>query len=263
MDIVLKTFSQFSQDYVIFPIIIFGIVFLDRRLFLRIAVLLLFGIAINVFLKNVFQVPLNPFLHKDWWAFPSGHAQLTATFYGYLAYAYRNNFLTLIAGAIIGGVCLSLIYFQYHDWIDVVGGLLTAVAWVILFEWLRKIPLFRDRFYLLALIFVPLAFILEHYSSKVPAVHQIVLGSLVGLAFGLLVDRFIPSGKFPKFVEILVIFGGALGLYFGMSYFLATPLSKTIGIPGNIGILLLYGLPVFWVVCGSGVAGCIPFIRKR
>lgn len=255
MDTFFYYISQFSQDYVIFPLVVFGILFLDRQLFLRIVVLLLFGIAINVFLKNVFQVPLNPDLHKDWLAFPSGHTQITVTFYGYLAYHYRNLFLSLIVGLICIGESLSLVHFHYHNWFDILGGFITAVVWIALFEGIRKSSLFRDRFYLFALSLLPLAFVMEHFCAKVPAVHQMVLGALIGVSLGLLVARLASSKKNLSLIEGLLVLGVAIALYFGMSYLLGTSVPKMVHLSKQVGILMLYALPTFWIVCGSAIVG--------
>ena len=262
MDTFLYYISQFSQDYVVFPLIIFGILFLDRQLFLRIVVLLLFGIAINVFLKNVFQVPLNPELHKDWWAFPSGHVQLTATFYGYLAYHYRNLFLSIAVALILIGESFSVVHFKYHDWMDVIGGLVAAGVWIVTFEVIRKSAPFRNRFYLFALILLPLAFILERFSSKVPGVHQIVLGAFIGVTLGLWFDQFVATKKTLSFIEVLLVLGGAVAFYFGISYMLGTSVPAWIHLSKPIGILMLYALPTFWIVCGSRIAGTLLGRRK-
>lgn len=255
MDTLFYFISQFAQDYVVFPIVIFGLLFLDRRVFLRIVVLLLFGIAINVLLKNIFQVPLNPELQKDWWAFPSGHAQLTATFYGYLAYTYRNPFFRILMVFIIIMECFALVHFRYHNWMDVFGALATAFVWIIVFEVLRKSSLFRDRFYVLALIFMSLAFVMESFCAKVPGVHQIVLGALVGVSVGLLADRFMSMGKLSPFIGILAVIGGAVVLYFGMIYLLASPIPTMIHLTRHIGILMLYAFPTFWIAYASGCIG--------
>lgn len=255
MDAFFYYISQFSQDYVIFPIVVFGILFLDRQLFLRIVVLLLFGIAINVFLKNVFQVPLNPDLHKDWLAFPSGHTQITVTFYGYLAYHYRNLLVSIIVGLIFIGESFSLVHFHYHNWFDILGGFIAAILWISLFEAIRKSPLFRERFYLFAIILLPLAFVMERFCTKVPAVHQIVLGALIGVSLGLLATRFISGKKSLSLIEGLLVLAGAVALYLGMSYLLGTSVPKMIHLSKQVGILMLYALPTFWIAFGSGLIG--------
>jgi len=94
---------------------------------------MLFSIIINVALKIAFHVPLNPSLHMDWYAFPSGHMQLSTVIYGCLAYKITNRHFRTLMAALLIGIGGSLIYFGYHNMIDVIGGFVCGVLLILLY----------------------------------------------------------------------------------------------------------------------------------
>ncbi|WED43075.1 phosphatase PAP2 family protein [Legionella cardiaca] len=117
----------FSDGIVIIPFIVFGLICLDRSMFNNAAYLVLISILINVALKVSFQIPLPASVAKNWFAFPSGHMQMAAVFYGWLA--CRINFLwfRILVTVILFGIGFSLIHLGYHNVCDVIGALFFAL----------------------------------------------------------------------------------------------------------------------------------------
>ncbi|WP_353894476.1 phosphatase PAP2 family protein [Proteinivorax hydrogeniformans] len=67
-------------------------------------------------------------------SFPSGHTQGTASFWGYLAYYFKNRYFTCFAVVLTALVGLSRIYLGLHFAIDVVAGLFIAIMVLTLFN---------------------------------------------------------------------------------------------------------------------------------
>jgi membrane-associated phospholipid phosphatase len=65
-------------------------------------------------------------------SFPSGHAQGSTTLWGYLAYAYQNRTLWIIAIFLILAISLSRLYTGLHWPTDVLAGILIGVVMVAL-----------------------------------------------------------------------------------------------------------------------------------
>jgi hypothetical protein len=262
IDYLLRFVLQFSQDYIVFSFLILGILFMDRKLFQRIAILLLLGIVINLVLKNVFQIPLKPHLPQGGYAFPSGHAQLTATFYGYLAYVYYPyKWFRWIAGLVIGGTSIALVHFHYHDWIDVVGALMVALAWCSLFEVLRVHPFFRGRFDYFALLFLIPVILLGCTALKLPSNYLMVSGSYAGVCCGLWIEHRMGYGQHRKVVEVLIVIVGGAFLYFTLAYLLTMGVVRGSILLKQLGLFALYAFPVGWIICGPAVVS--PFCSRN
>ncbi|MGE5552570.1 MAG: phosphatase PAP2 family protein [Betaproteobacteria bacterium] len=112
----------------------------DRTQGRRLGRLFLLSAFVNVWLKGLFhtsrpspaQVRVLFPESGTGYAFPSGHAQGAATFWGYLALRRRRRWVTLLAGLLIFLVALSRLYLGLHWPSDVAGGLALGLlfAWV-------------------------------------------------------------------------------------------------------------------------------------
>ncbi|MDI6870724.1 MAG: phosphatase PAP2 family protein [Bacillota bacterium] len=112
----------------------------DRAFGRRLGQLFLFSAFVNVWLKGAFHTLRPPagevrVLFGEsgtGYAFPSGHAQSAATFWGYLALLRRRWWSAALAGTLILLVAVSRLYLGVHWPIDVVGGMALGLllAWV-------------------------------------------------------------------------------------------------------------------------------------
>ena len=138
-------FLLFSDDIIIVPLIVLGLICLDRSVFYHAACLIFFSILLNVALKNSFQVPLSPLLGKKGYAFPSGHMQLVTVLYGWLALKFNKKGLYLGTLLLLAGIGASLIHFGYHTIYDVIAGLFVGLILLLVYEmaltkWPKKMP---------------------------------------------------------------------------------------------------------------------------
>ncbi|HHF7348437.1 TPA: phosphatase PAP2 family protein [Legionella feeleii] len=146
LDTLARTLLAFSNGSVVIPLIILGFIWLDRNVFYHAACLVLLGIVVNVALKVTFQIPLPPALGKDWFAFPSGHMQLSTVLYVWLAYNVAKPVFRLATVALLVGIGASLIHFDYHNLFDVLAGSFFALLLIVAYylpskKWPQKMPL--------------------------------------------------------------------------------------------------------------------------
>lgn len=112
----------------------------DRELGRRLARLFLFSSFLNLWWKHAFrhlrppadQVRVLFAQSGGGYSFPSGHAQGSATFWGYLAIRGKRRWFALLAGALALLVAFSRLYLGVHWPADVVAGLAlgTLLAWI-------------------------------------------------------------------------------------------------------------------------------------
>lgn len=138
LDELYKFFLSFVHNPVLLPLIIIGYIWLDRRIFFHAASILLLGMLVNGALKYTFRIPLSPSIGKTGFAFPSGHMQTSVTFYGWI-FDFTNKYI-IKAGIIVifFGMGLGLMHFNYHDMIDVLGGIACAIFLIKLYKYLLK-----------------------------------------------------------------------------------------------------------------------------
>ena len=183
---------------------------LDKKLGLRVALLVLFSTYLNEALKALFQLPRPDPEIVRWvvgaggWGFPSGHAQTTTALFGYLALWLRPRRCAAALWLVPPLVSLSRLYLGVHYPHDVVGGILIGLALLALFNWTLEGP--QDRWWerlrvweqvgVLALITIGLA--APNLSS-----HTVTaMGALLGIGYGTLWERravhFIPRTSTGK-----------------------------------------------------------------
>ena len=123
----------FCKEIILVPLIVLGFIWIDRRAFYNATCLLLLSIILNFTLKIIFKIPLSPMVGKNWYAFPSGHMQATTVFYGSIAYSMTNPLLRLLLIVLLVGIGCSLIYCGYHNYIDILGAIVTAILLITLY----------------------------------------------------------------------------------------------------------------------------------
>ncbi len=132
-------FLTFSQDTLIIPLIILGYIWLDKKIFFNAICLILISIHFNSTLKCTFQVPLSPTLHKEGFAFPSGHMQSSVVLYGFLFTEIRSFLVKSIIIALLFGIGFSLVYFGFHNYFDILGAIFFGVLLIFSYKFLLKI----------------------------------------------------------------------------------------------------------------------------
>lgn len=119
----------------------------DRRLGLRVLLLMTLTLYVNTLLKELVTLPrpfeVDPRILSDGeygYSFPSGHAQLVVVFWGLIAHACARRAVTVLALAMIFLTGLSRMYLGVHYPSDVITG--WALGALMLWLWLRWEPVF-------------------------------------------------------------------------------------------------------------------------
>ncbi len=169
LDIFFKILTNLGSEpvYILIASLIFWCY--DRRMGIRTMYVIIFSAYVALLAKTLFGMPRPPeYLHKvteNEFGFPSGHALVSSSFWGYMGFRIRNSRI-IIAGAIaVFLVSLSRLYLGVHYPGDVAGGIVfgLTVAYVFYKGETRVASLFenqdRTTKYLIAL-FLPALLVL-------------------------------------------------------------------------------------------------------
>lgn len=190
LDLLYKICAIFSQDYVIMPLAIGGII-IRRDLFLPAVMLLLFSTVFSAILKFGFNIPypeeLVKRLGKNGLSFPSGHMQASSSFYGWFLFQNFgfnrsvNILLKLILITIIAGVGIGLIGLGYHNIWDIGGALFFAIISIYCYRIL--VCKFGNRVHMLLPIFCLVIVLIMHLLYHIPQHLYLSLYSMAGISF--------------------------------------------------------------------------------
>jgi membrane-associated phospholipid phosphatase len=112
----------------------------DKRVFTRLAMLVLATAILNSFLKDFFQDPRPGFTYAidgrvgDSYGLPSGHAQVAVVLWFWLAYEIRRLWAYGVASILVGGIVFSRLYLGVHDVEDVLAGALFGTGCIFLYR---------------------------------------------------------------------------------------------------------------------------------
>lgn len=113
-----------------------------RALFTRLTVLIAFTALLNAWCKDLWLVPRPDLAYAldprvgDTYGLPSGHAQVAAAMWFWLAYEARRGWAFVGAAVITICVSFSRVYLGVHDVSQVLVGAGLGLAGVVLFAWL-------------------------------------------------------------------------------------------------------------------------------
>jgi membrane-associated phospholipid phosphatase len=101
---------------------------LQQSLVLVIAVL--FSGSLNIALKYTLNLlrPLNPFIEVLGPSFPSGHAQISSSFWSSFSLMTGNVIIAIISAIMVTGISLSRVFLRTRYAVDVVTGALIGCA---------------------------------------------------------------------------------------------------------------------------------------
>ncbi|HEY2071819.1 MAG TPA: phosphatase PAP2 family protein [Rhizomicrobium sp.] len=147
------TFLGYTQFFMIFLPLVYW--FWDRSLFMRLAAVIVITGILNGWLKDFWQDPrpprelqIDPDKVAGSYGRPSGHAQVAAAMWFWLAYEIRRRWAWIAAAIITAGVAFSRLYLAVHDIDDVLTGLALGIGGLFLlaillgptFGWWRRLP---------------------------------------------------------------------------------------------------------------------------
>ena len=187
----------------------------NKKLCYKTALILFFSMWLNNFLKNAFKLERPPegLIEVSGYGFPSGHAQNSATFWGYLAVVTRSLSVIVLAVILIILISYSRLYLNVHYLMDVVGGILIGLLLVFTYHFLNRF--FEERVEKMSFGFkvfisgiVPLILFalytilfFEEASEDVPR----ICGAYLGFAVGYLLENRTVGIDDPQVFKVRVI----------------------------------------------------------
>lgn len=254
IDFIARTSLLGTSEYFIIALVSIGYLTYQKAPFARGLFLLLFTMVLNPFLKDIWQIPLNPDLGKVGYAFPSGHMQTAAAFWLWLAYDLKKPLFKGLVVLLLCAIGFSLQHFGYHTLMDILGALgFAGISLLFYGFWMKRLKETYHPYIGLCLAFagLPLIYLTSTHNAHV----WIATGALVGFSLGwALYHRQDPeTWLFKKRFKVACGLGGIVLLYG-----LTEPLKNVL--PREALHLLRYFLIAFWVSYGAEL--CVTQIHK-
>ncbi len=156
-DAFFEILTKFSHPPVLGLIFVIGFVFINRKAFGVTIFLTIFTMALNAYLKSIWQVPLNPELKVEGWAFPSGHTQSSCVFWFFLSLMLKKNWVILLIPILLFGITAGIVHFGYHEWHEILAAIGFAGLEVIFFYYLLKLfDYYKINYYTLGFALTPI-----------------------------------------------------------------------------------------------------------
>ncbi|MDH5815716.1 MAG: phosphatase PAP2 family protein [Candidatus Nezhaarchaeota archaeon] len=97
---------------------------------LVLALAILLSGSLNITLKYAFNMPRppDPLIDVSGPSFPSGHAQISSSFWSALSFIAMNKLIAAISATVVVGISMSRVLLRAHYEMDVVGGALLGLA---------------------------------------------------------------------------------------------------------------------------------------
>lgn len=230
----------------------------DRQVAYQVATVFLVSDWANASLKDWIgtqRPPVSLHLAEQYGpAFPSGHAQGSTVFWGYLALAYNRRWLTWLAVALVALISLSRLYLGVHWPVDVAGGILIGLLVLFLARLIRQLEArtweaFSWLLQATLATLAPFALLAFHLSMDT----AVAVGALSGLSLGhFMNERYVRSGTGASLpVQALKIVGGLVLL-----------LVIRIGLKPLLPATPFGDLVRYWVI-GFGASYLWPWVYSR
>lgn len=261
-----------SRAYIALLLVVYLAV--DARLGQRVGTYLLFGFYLNFHLKGLVGTG-RPFLLEpevgrtpaalptSGPGFPSGHAQLALTFWGYTAWWLGRLWFWVLALLLIGLISLSRLYLGMHFPIDIVGGLVIGALYTAVLAFAEPVWATLDRFSrpgrALVGVLVPLALLLVLPPPGLEV--DLILGGMAAfLSAPLLLPYMPPKALWRRVVVALMGLLLVFGVLMASSVLLPEAWKREL-LVGFVRYLLLgyVGLYVVpWLAQRLGLAPTVP-----
>ena len=194
LDVAFQLITMLGET--MFSLIVVAWIFwcVDKDFGYRMGFACLTSVIVNTAVKAVCRIP-RPIgysgirsLRKETaggYSFPSGHTQQIGVFWYSLILKYRKKWMAPVGGILIFLVGLSRLYLGVHTLLDVVGGLLIGLAWVLasnaVFDWSKR----KGKPVLLAVLIAPM--LIGLLFLRIPSYYK-AAGSAFGFWLGYLME---------------------------------------------------------------------------
>jgi hypothetical protein len=246
INILAKLPLLFSKEVTIVPAIAIGYHFINRRIFINVAGILFFMMILNTYLKSIWQIPL-PANVGNGWSFPSGHMASAIVFWGYLALEYKNKTFRAAVVFLLLGVATSLIYFSYHNLIDVLGALffssIVLVGYTFCCRSINDEDLFKLFFSLISISGVLIWFLPKSFTHV-----WIALGGLSVFSISSMITT--TQNKTQDRLKKIVLLGLGIPCIYGISKLFI----KFEVYHESLVLIGLYTVLALWIVLGVDLA---------
>jgi hypothetical protein len=238
----------FLNHNFIFPFVIFLYYFTQDLSFVRSAIIALFAMSVNAYLKQYWAVPLNPEIGKIGWAYPSGHTTMNVVFWGSLILQFPSlRFLFAVCILLFAG-CSTMVWVGYHDWLDIMGGVRLGLLLLIPFRYYvalkHKFPIY-SIFLLLAILSIGITFALPNYNTQQYNWLWRIQGIMTGITISIFMlhlkyKHFIPSKRMASVNFVTAL----LALFFITNFYI----TDTNAITSIFSAGLLLSLTIFSII---------------
>ena len=253
LDVVFQLITMLGET--MFSLIVVAWIFwcVDKDFGYRMGFACLTSVIVNTVIKAVCRIP-RPIgypgirsLRKETaggYSFPSGHTQQIGVFWYSLSLKYRQKWMAPVGGILIFLVGLSRLYLGVHTLLDVVGGLLIGLIWVLVsnavFDWSKR----KGKPTLLVVLIAPMLIGLLFF--RIPSYYK-AAGSVFGFWLGYLMEsrwiHYCVEASFPQQIAKMGIgLAGLLALRF---------LLKAVLPDGLFWYFVRYAGMVLWMTAGA------------
>ncbi len=166
---------------------------------------------LNLVIKNIVAMPRprNPRIEVGGYAFPSGHAQSSTTFWSSIAALYKRSSIVLFSAVMIGAVSYSRIALNVHYPLDILGGVAIGLAVTSLFTMvlMERLDTYSFKHQILFHITAPILLYLT-YLIHPNGIFLQFAGFILGLSLHPILHREISVGEslFKRILKFLIAF---------------------------------------------------------
>ncbi|RLG77888.1 MAG: hypothetical protein DRO12_00900 [Thermoprotei archaeon] len=220
--------------------------------------------ALNLFLKNLLKMPRPP--PSLWrypasgYGFPSGHTQVSTTFWSFVAMHFRRAGVSSLAVSIPVSVALSRVALNVHYPLDVIGGMLIGLAVAaVTYTYFRVLGFARGyALHGLLLSLVVLSYALASLNQTASKLGGVILGTCV---YPLLLTRgYVDVYLLSKLSVKLLGLVSALAIAYGVGRISNAVLTTA---PSLLGIVCAYLLYALMTICVILLPPVLALIIKR
>lgn len=118
-----------EEFYIVAAVVLYFLLPQVQQGFVLVLAVLLSG-SLNIVLKYTFNVPRppDPLIEVSGPSFPSGHAQVSSSFWSALSFIAMNRLIAAMSTIVVVGVSVSRVFLRAHYEIDVAGGVLLGLV---------------------------------------------------------------------------------------------------------------------------------------
>jgi len=245
---VLPLCLHFGSESLLIPTVIIGFWIIDKSLFRHAITILLISILLNALLKQYFDIPSDDGLTMR---YPSGHMQSACTFWGYLAFVYRNTLFRCVTLFLLYLHGLALVKLGYHYPIDIFASVIYSIATILAYQFLTKYYKKYHRqfpFVLLLLAVIGgLSLLFQYLPSPPPEKIWIAIGAIIGFfPWTWIESKYYNFKTYESVSANLAI--AVFGLITAMALFLlANTLLSMSTASKHVHLIVQYAILGFWV----------------